>query len=266
MLFRVAQEMRDLVLSNGGDKRLEHKVLATVFYEASTRTACSFQAAMTRLGGTYLHVDGQGNTSAGKKGESLEDTVRCMQCYTDMTVMRHPVQGSVGKAMESTHKPVINAGDGIGEHPTQALLDVYTIFDELSLSADNKSPLTVVLLGDLRNGRTVHSLAKLLVKSDIWSGQLTLRYCAPSGLEMPEYIRRYVNEYSAVNQEVATDLAKACEGADVLYVTRIQQERFESAEEYAKVKVSCRPRRFDGTTSFYDWRFRLSLCLNLLLY
>lgn len=241
LMFRVAQDMKRLVATKGGDQRLDKKVLATVFYEASTRTACSFQAAMMRLGGTYLHVDGHGNTSAGKKGETLEDTILCMQCYADVAVLRHPVQGSVGKAIAVSDKPIINAGDGIGEHPTQALLDVYTIYDELKLSLSDKKPLTVVLLGDLKNGRTVHSLAKLLVTSDVWNGELVLRYCAPPGLSMPGYIQAYVAENcpdgAQVHQELYTDLHKACDGADVLYVTRIQKERFDYPEEYEKVKV-----------------------------
>jgi carbamoyl-phosphate synthase/aspartate carbamoyltransferase/dihydroorotase len=245
-LFQVSQEMKELVSSKGGDQRLDKRVLATVFYEASTRTACSFQAAMMRLGGTYLHVDGHGNTSAGKKGETLEDTILCMQCYADVAVLRHPVQGSVGKAIAVSEKPIINAGDGIGEHPTQALLDVYTIYDELKLSLQVKKPLTVVLLGDLKNGRTVHSLAKLLVTSDVWADELTLRYCAPPGLSMPGYIQAYVEENcpngSSVRQEMYTDLSSACQGADVLYVTRIQKERFDYPEEYEKVKVRTQER------------------------
>ena len=116
LLFKTAQSMRTLVHSVGGDSRLRHRVLASVFYEASTRTSCSFQAAMLRLGGTFLHVDGGagGNTSASKKGESLEDTIRCLECYTDVTVLRHPTTGSVQRVAlcGGTSKPVINAGDG----------------------------------------------------------------------------------------------------------------------------------------------------------
>ena len=236
LLFRVAQEMRQLVRDKGGDDRLAHRVLGTVFFEASTRTSCSFQAAMMRLGGRNIHVDGQGNSSAGKKGETLEDTIRCLECYTDVTVLRHPVQGSVGKVIEIAQKPVLNAGDGVGEHPTQALLDAFTIYDELKLN-EKRSHLTVVLLGDLKNGRTVHSLAKLLSKAELCES-LTLRYCAPSGLDIPSYIVDYVANSSNIKQETFSDLTKAAEGADVLYVTRIQRERFETEAEYAAVKVS----------------------------
>jgi aspartate carbamoyltransferase len=236
MLLAKSEEMKNLVRSTGGDNRLSHVVLGTVFFEASTRTSSSFQAAVLRLGGKMIHVDGQGNSSAGKKGESLEDTIRCLESYTDVTVLRHPVTGSVGKVIEIATKPVLNAGDGVGEHPTQALLDVFTIYDELKLSK-NRRGLVVVLLGDLKHGRTVHSLANLLANSNVWDGKLTLRYCAPVGLEMPEYIKTFCAGFDCVEQEVYTDLNEACVGAHVLYVTRVQQERFDSVEEYEKAKV-----------------------------
>ena len=106
LLFTVAHEMRTLVRTKGGDDRLKHKLVSTIFFEASTRTASSFQAAMMRLGGRHLHVDGEGNSSAGKKGETLEDTIRCLECYSDVTVLRHPVLGSVGRVIEVASKPV----------------------------------------------------------------------------------------------------------------------------------------------------------------
>lgn len=247
LLFQVAQEMRTLVRTQGGDTRLAHRVLSTVFYEASTRTACSFQAAMMRLGGSHLHVDGAGgNSSAAKKGESLADTIRCLECYADVTVLRHPVQGSVATVVDQAAKAVINAGDGVGEHPTQALLDVFTIYDELQLSSSSskrkqpQEPLVVVLLGDLKHGRTVHSLAKLLaVSPQVWgSHQLILRYCAPPGLAMPAYICDFVDEHAVVVQETMASLEEAVVGADVLYVTRVQKERFATEADYARVKGS----------------------------
>jgi len=235
LLFSVARQMRTLVRTQGGDDRLKHAVLGTIFYEASTRTSCSFQVAMMRLGGRTIHVDGKGNSSAGQKGESLTDTIKCLECYTDATVLRHPVQGSVGNVIEIAQKPVLNAGDGVGEHPTQALLDVFTIYDELKLVS--KKPLVVVMLGDLKHGRTVHSLAKLLSRSQVWDQQLTLRYCAPVSLEMPDYIKAFCGKQPNVKQEIYSDLREACEEADVLYVTRVQRERFESDEAYENVKV-----------------------------
>jgi aspartate carbamoyltransferase len=264
LLLRLSQEMCQLVTKEGGggDDRLRHCVLATVFYEASTRTACSFQAAMQRLGGSHIHVDGSpgANTSAGKKGESLEDTIRCLQCYSDVTVLRHPTQGSVGRVIQMTpQKPILNAGDGIGEHPTQALLDVYTIYNELKLyetKRDRESqdpscrrnslpPLTVVLLGDLKHGRTVHSLVKLLATAStsrgiLWDEQLVLRYCSPEALQMPRGIQEYCTEHGdhRVIQETYTDLGQACQGANVLYVTRVQRERFATEQDYQACHAS----------------------------
>jgi aspartate carbamoyltransferase len=239
LLFQRGAEMRTLVRTAGGDSRLRHKVLGSVFFEASTRTATSFQTAMMRLGGNSVHVDGQGgNSSAAKKGETLEDTIRCLECYTDITVLRHPVQGSVASAVQLLKKPLINAGDGIGEHPTQALLDVFTIHDELKLGVAATAPLTIVFLGDLKHGRTVHSLAKLLCTSRIWSDQLTLRYVAPEGLEMPSYVQHFCDQHENVKQETVTNLKSALDGANILYVTRIQRERFDSNEAYERVNVS----------------------------
>lgn len=237
LLFRVTQQMRNVVRERGGDDRLAHRILGTVFFEASTRTACSFQAAAMRLGGKFVHVDGQGNSSASKKGETLEDTIRCLECYTDATVLRHPVQGSVARVIEMAKKPVINAGDGIGEHPTQALLDIFTIQDELAISANAKPELKVVMLGDLKHGRTVHSLAKLLAQSEL-SSSLTLRYCSPLTLEMPQDVHDFVSKYPNTNQEKSYNLAEAVMDADVLYVTRIQRERFESDAAFEAVKGS----------------------------
>jgi aspartate carbamoyltransferase len=243
LLFRTAQDIKSLVRTQGGDDRLKHYVLATVFYEASTRTSSSFQAAMQRLGGSVIHADGQGNTSANKKGESLSDTIRCLECYVDVTVLRHPVTGSVSQLVKHATKPLLNAGDGTGEHPTQALLDLFTICDELNLTSvlENKlengtgAPVVVVLLGDLKHGRTVHSLAKLLARSQM---KVTLRYCAPDILAMPQDIQDYVAQYDNITQETVSSLADAIQGTNILYVTRIQKERFENLEIYESVKGS----------------------------
>lgn len=236
LLLRVSEQMKDLVRNKGGDDRLAHRVLATVFYEASTRTTSSFQAAMLRLGGRVIHVDGQGNSSA-KKGETLFDTIRCLECYADATVLRHPITGIVGQVAANATKPILNAGDGTGEHPTQALFDLFTICDELNYTIDDSSsePLTVVLLGDLKHGRTVHSLAKLLARSRI---KITLRYCCPDSLQMPPSVQEYVSSYTNAFQHTIPDLKQAVQGANALYVTRVQQERFESEEAYNTVKGS----------------------------
>mmetsp|Transcript_11135 Transcript_11135/g.14061 ORF Transcript_11135/g.14061 Transcript_11135/m.14061 type:complete len:369 (-) Transcript_11135:194-1300(-) len=260
LLYQNTLSMRNLVKYNGGgDDRLKHRILASVFYEASTRTSCSFQSAMLRLGGSFLHVDAGsgGNTSASKKGESLSDTIRCLQCYTDVTVLRHGVKGNVGHIVVegNLNKPVINAGDGVGEHPTQALLDLFTIVDELDMidkissppDEGEEEPLVVVLLGDLKHGRTVHSLAKLLARSQegFLRRKLILRYCSPSVLKMPQYVKDYVDEYAnrqgcdIVQEEFVGDVdetSKALDNANVLYVTRVQKERFSTFKEYEQVK------------------------------
>lgn len=252
LLMKTACEMRELVRTQGGDERLKHRVLSTIFYEASTRTACSFQIAMMRLGGTVMHIDASaaGNTSS-KKGETVYDTVRCLQSYTDVTVLRHDVKGTVTNAflVGGLSKPLINAGDGIGEHPSQALLDLFTIMDELDMmeakgdgATRDDSPLTVVMVGDLKHGRTVHSLAKLLARaqSRFLKRPLVLRYCSPESLKMPEYIKEYVEQYSAqpesrIIQEEYTCIRDAMRNANILYTTRIQKERFLDIQEYNDV-------------------------------
>lgn len=225
-----ADEMKELVLRCGGDDRLKHRVLGSVFLEPSTRTCCSFQAAMLRLGGTVISVDEK--TSSVKKGESLDDTIQTMASYCDCIVLRHPVKGSALAASLVSSKPVLNAGDGIGEHPTQALLDLYTIKSELGYIGGSSSDakMVIALLGDLKNGRTVHSLAILLATYP----NIKLVYICPPGLEMPDYI---VEELNSLGVEQVHDLSldDAISLADVVYVTRIQKERFESTEEYERV-------------------------------
>eukprot|EP00520_Triparma_pacifica_P019160 CAMPEP_0118656936 /NCGR_PEP_ID=MMETSP0785-20121206/13744_1 /TAXON_ID=91992 /ORGANISM="Bolidomonas pacifica, Strain CCMP 1866" /LENGTH=330 /DNA_ID=CAMNT_0006549807 /DNA_START=10 /DNA_END=1001 /DNA_ORIENTATION=- len=232
LLLDVSLEMKTIVRLVGGDERLKHKILANVFYEASTRTSCSFQSAMLRLGGRVVCID-QLNSSV-KKGETLGDTIRCLENYADVTVLRHPVIGSAAEASTYAEKPVLNAGDGTGEHPTQALLDIFTITDEFRTSSGllNK---TVVLLGDLKHGRTVHSLAKLIARSG--TAGVELRYCSPPSLRMPEDVKEEVSKYG-VKQGEYTDIKDAIKGADVLYVTRVQKERFENLEDYENVKDS----------------------------
>jgi carbamoyl-phosphate synthase/aspartate carbamoyltransferase/dihydroorotase len=241
LLLDKAGTMRDLVKNATTIDVLRGKIVSTAFFEASTRTACSFQAAAMRLGGNFLHMDGKGNTSAGQKGETLEDTIACLECYADLTVLRHPIQGSVGKVIGVARKPVLNAGDGVGEHPTQALLDVYTIYDELQLkNNDSRETLKVVMLGDLKHGRTVHSLAKLLSSTTfgiLWKKELIIRLCSPPELAMPDHIIDFCQSFPNVNVDVVSDLVAASQNANVLYVTRVQRERFANDEAYERVKV-----------------------------
>ncbi|XP_067032291.1 multifunctional protein CAD-like [Acropora muricata] len=222
-LFNVAHYMRLLVQREGGLDLLKGRVMASLFFEVSTRTSSSFAAAMQRLGGSVIFM--KESESSAKKGESLADSVQVMSSYCDVVVIRHPQPGAVQEVAEHCRKPVINAGDGVGEHPTQALLDVFTIREEIG----TVNRLTVTMVGDLKNGRTVHSLAKLLCLYNV-----TLRYVSPAALCMPDSVKEYVGQ-KGIHQEEFLNLMDALPDTDVLYVTRIQRERFSSKEEYEKV-------------------------------
>ncbi|KAI1287621.1 CAD protein [Halotydeus destructor] len=220
-LFNLAHSFRVCVRKERPLTILKGKVMGSLFFEASTRTSCSFSAAMYRLGGQVIQVNE--SSSSVQKGESLEDTVMTLASYTDILVIRHPTPGAVTLAANVSRKPVLNAGDGIGEHPTQALLDVFTIREEIG----TVNGLIITLVGDLRHGRTVHSLVRLLTHYKV-----QIRYVSPPNLKMPSCIRDYVaskgilqNDYSSLDEEVLRD-------TDVLYMTRIQRERFTSQEEY----------------------------------
>ena len=233
LLLSLASEMKTLVKENGGDSRLQHRILATIFYEPSTRTMGSFQSAMLRLGGSVINVDTA--TSSVKKGETLGDTIRCLSCYADAIVIRHPTTGAALEAASHRGgKVLVNAGDGVGEHPSQALLDVFTIEDELKARGGLQGKC-LVLLGDLANGRTVHSLVKLIARSGI--AGVSFKYCSPASLRMPPEVMSEVSKYG-LPQEECTDLASALSGADVLYVTRVQKERFASLEQYERLKLA----------------------------
>ncbi|XP_029966027.1 multifunctional protein CAD [Salarias fasciatus] len=219
-LFNVAHTLRLMVQKERSLDILKGKVMAAMFYEVSTRTSSSFAAAMQRLGGSVLHYSDA--TSSAQKGESLADSVQTMSGYADVLVLRHPTPGAVETASRHCRKPVINAGDGVGEHPTQALLDVFTIREELG----TVNGMTVTMVGDLKHGRTVHSLARLLTQY-----RITLRYVAPPNLHMPDDIIRYVAS-KGIKQEEFDSLEEALPDTDVLYMTRIQKERFGSEDEY----------------------------------
>ncbi len=214
------------------------KVMASLFFEASTRTDMSFQAAMRRVGGDVVMASNGVRFSSMYKGESIADTIRAAGCYADVVVLRHPQVGSSYEAAyyldllnERIVNPtvVISGGDGIGEHPTQALLDMFTIFDAKG-SLDH---LTITLVGDLRNGRTVHSLAKLLAYYR--PSGTSLCFVSPESLRMPADILEMLR---ALNIEVTEteDLHEVLGESDVLYWTRVQEERFENREEYEQIK------------------------------
>jgi aspartate carbamoyltransferase catalytic subunit len=226
-VFGVAHEMRGMVERVGTFDLLKGKILANLFYEPSTRTSSSFTAAMERLGGSVIPIN-EVKYSSVSKGESLPDTVRTLECYADVIVLRHPETGSAAIAAKAARKPVINAGDGVGEHPTQALLDTFTIFEELS--GGSVDGMTVTMLGDLKYGRTVHSLARLLSLFKV-----KINYVSPEILRMPKEVMDEVGE-KGIPQAEFTSLEDVLPETDVLYVTRVQKERFEDPAEYEKVK------------------------------
>jgi len=203
------------------------KILATLFFEPSTRTRLSFESAMHRLGGSVIGFSSAANTSV-KKGESLADTIKTVEQYSDAIVIRHPMEGAARLAAEVADIPVINAGDGSNQHPTQTLLDLYTI----KRAFNGIDGLKIGLLGDLKYGRTVHSLAEALAFYDV-----ELYLISPELLRMPRHIVEELRERGVKVHETG-DLDGTVPELDVLYVTRIQRERFPDEEEYRRVKGS----------------------------
>ena len=204
---------------------LRGKILATLFFEPSTRTRLSFEAAMQRLGGRVLSVSEAKSTSASK-GESLHDTIKTVDGYADAIVLRHPEVGAAEVAARATRKPVLNAGDGAGEHPTQSLLDLYTIRKEQG----RVEGLTISLVGDLKHGRTVHSLATLLSQFGV-----SFQFVSPQALQMPRDVVQRV-QAKGVSVRETDDLGRALAESDVVYMTRIQRERFADPAEYDRLK------------------------------
>jgi len=204
---------------------LEGYVLALLFFEPSTRTRMSFDSAMKRLGGRTVDM-GSVESSSVQKGETLADTVRVVEGYADAIVLRHPREGSARLASEFVDAPVINAGDGAGHHPTQTLLDLYTVRDNVDAPLGD---LRVGVMGDLKYGRTVHSLALALAK---FGTRMT--FVSPPSLRVPENVRTELRRAGVEFEEVDT-VDGVVESLDVLYVTRIQKERFPDEKEYEKV-------------------------------
>jgi aspartate carbamoyltransferase catalytic subunit len=225
-IFGVAREMEEMVRRIGSFDLLKGKILASLFYEPSTRTSSSFTAAMERLGGSVIPIS-EVRYSSVSKGESLPDTVRTLEAYADIIVLRHPEVGSAELAAKYARKPIINAGDGIGEHPTQALLDLFTIQEEMG----RIDGLTVTMVGDLKYGRTVHSLARLLTLYNV-----SLNYVSPEILAMPDYIVEEISARGDTPQASFNTLDQVIGESDVLYVTRVQKERFAEVSEYDNVK------------------------------
>jgi aspartate carbamoyltransferase catalytic subunit len=226
-IFDVAHEMYEMVTRVGSFDLLKGKILANLFYEPSTRTSSSFTSAMERLGGSVIPINNVSYSSV-TKGESLPDTVRTLEAYADVIVLRHPEVGSSALAAKYARKPVINAGDGIGEHPTQALLDLFTIQEELG----RVDGLTVTMMGDLKYGRTVHSLARLLTLYNV-----KLNYVSPEILKMPAEILEEIG-HAGIPQAAYQSLDPILPETDVLYVTRVQKERFTDPSQHEALKGS----------------------------
>ena len=205
------------------------KKLATLFFEPSTRTRLSFEAAMYELGGNVLSVTGA-NTSSAAKGESVADTAKTISCYADIIAMRHPKEGAPLVAANAASIPVINAGDGGHNHPTQTLADLLTIYRELG----RLDHLTVGLCGDLKFGRTVHSLIEAMSRYE----GVNFVLISPEELKLPSYVKKDVLHAKGIPYEQTTDLEGAMPSLDVLYMTRVQRERFFNEEDYLRLKDS----------------------------
>jgi aspartate carbamoyltransferase catalytic subunit len=223
-LFEEADSIR--VNMKKYSKDLDGKILATLFYEPSTRTRLSFESAMLRLGGQLISTENAKEFSSAIKGESMEDTIRVISSYADCIVMRHYEEGSAKIASEVSKVPIINAGDGKGQHPTQALLDLYTIYREFG----NLKKIKIAMVGDLSSGRTVRSLCYLLGKFP--GSEVT--FVSPENLKMKEDIKEYLTKHSVAFCE-ETNLNAILDEIDVVYMTRIQKERI-SADDYARAK------------------------------
>ena len=226
-LFDLADVMQTGDRSRTLRPSLQGRILATLFYEPSTRTRLSFEAAMQKLGGSVLSVENARDSASAVKGETIADTVRVVSGYADAIAIRHFEPGTAAVAAEVSPVPVINAGDGAGEHPTQALADTYTIHRELG----RLDHLRVVLVGDLLYGRTIHSLLPLLAHFP----KLHIALVSPPSLRLPDALADALT-HRGVELEEASSLDQAVQDADVVYVTRVQGERFASAAEYDAVK------------------------------
>ncbi|OJJ37755.1 hypothetical protein ASPWEDRAFT_107501 [Aspergillus wentii DTO 134E9] len=227
LLFTVAQEMRLGVQRQGVLDVLKGRVLCTLFYEPSTRTSASFDAAMQRLGGRTVIISTE--HSSTKKGETLQDTLRTLACYGDAVVLRHPEASSAQTAAKFSPVPVLNGGNGSVEHPTQAFLDLFTIREELG----TVTGLTITFTGDLRYGRTVHSLIKLLQFYDV-----RIQLVAPKDLSLPEDVRQQIIASGQLVSESEELTPEIVARSDVLYSTRVQKERFADLEQYERLKNS----------------------------
>ena len=221
------REELEMVVKVAGDLKrtprhelLKNKVVASCFFEASTRTRLSFETAVQRLGGTVIGFDDGGNTSLAKKGETMADSVRIITSYVDAFVMRHPKDGAARLASENSSVPVINGGDGSNQHPSQTLLDLFTIHE----TQGKLDGLTLAFVGDLKYGRTVHSLAQALALFNC-----KFYFIAPEALAMPDYICEQLDAHG-IEYQLAASIEEVVPELDILYMTRVQKERFDETE------------------------------------
>lgn len=229
-ILEKAKDMENILDNGKGSDLMKGKVLANLFFEPSTRTRLSFASAMQRLGGDVIGFEETGSTSIAK-GENLVDTIKVVEKYCDMLVIRHPKEGAARIAAEVSSKPVVNAGDGTNQHPTQTLLDLYTI-KELKGKIEG---LNIALVGDLKHGRVMKSLAYALA---MFGANLTL--VSPIGLEMPKEIIGELIEKFDANITHTNNIISGVKSADVIYVCRIQKERFEDEYEAEKIEKNFR--------------------------
>ncbi len=210
---------------NPNTKILDGKVVATLFFEPSTRTRLSFETAVNRLGGRVIGFS-DAATSSSSKGETLKDTIKMVSNYVDLIVMRHPVEGAARYASEIASVPVINAGDGANQHPTQTMLDLYSI----KKTQKTLHNLKISMVGDLKYGRTVHSLLMAMRYFNP-----TFRFVSPLELQLPEQYKLFCKEHH-INYTECNDLSQVIDDTDILYMTRVQRERFTDPVEYEKVR------------------------------
>jgi aspartate carbamoyltransferase catalytic subunit len=225
-IFKLTDEFKNFFLQGKNTNIFRNKILATLFYEPSTRTRLSFESAMIHLGGRVISTENARQFSSASKGETLEDTIKIINSYADVIVLRHHESGSAQKAASVSKVPIINAGDGSGQHPTQALLDLYTIKDELG----RIDGISIAMVGDLANGRTVRSLCYLLGKYE----DIKIYFVSPKIIKMKDDIKQYLDKHNICFYE-EDDLKSIANKVDVIYQTRIQKERFgDRLDDYKK--------------------------------
>ena len=225
-IFKLSTEIK-AIFKNKSLNILNGKILATLFYEPSTRTRLSFESAMIKMGGSVITTENAKEFSSAAKGETIEDTIRVMQSYADSIVIRHYESGLIEKASQYSSIPIINGGDGPGQHPTQSIIDLYTIQSELGMI----DGISIAMVGDLSNGRTVRSLCYLLSKYR----DINITFVSPPVVKMKDDIKKFLSD-NKIRWEENSDLELVSKSVDVIYQTRIQKERFDDISDYKKAQ------------------------------